>query len=214
MKLFTKLLVPTLFLLLFGIVPQAQAQFSLGAGASSLKFLGSGSEKPRALGLEVRLGADINSKAALVVIPSFYAPVKYEYNSNMNVNNVPTLTISKEKINIVRTSALLQYNLIGDNGTSHIYVMGGPGVVFYDAKIDRSIASNGNDLPDYDVSTSFNDLILDARVGGTISFGFFGMYLETGIAPTIVSNLKDNPNYTPERGAQWTANLGFRFHFI
>lgn len=178
---------------------------TLGAGINGMKYLGNASKRPTAIGFSLDAGLDLGKKVRISVIPAYYAPVTYHYSEVLG-NNTPVQ--SAEQMKLFQATGLISYTLIGNNDGSNLYVGVGPSFAFYNAKIDRT---NYNT---YNYSQNFNDVLLDARLGGEIGLLLFRVFGEIEIAPPVASNAHNDLYYTPNHGTMIAATAGIRFHIF
>jgi hypothetical protein len=192
-------------LILISLSLSAKAQLSIGLGVAGMKYLGSGSNRPMAVGLNANLGIDFSDKTRLLLSPSFFVPVTYSYNETINVNNVPTVTKTNEQFKTIQASALFVMDLIGNNKGGAFYVAAGPSVVFYNATVTRE------NYASYNYAADFKDYVLDARAGIDIPFGLLRIFAEVEIGPPIISDFKgDNVYYKPNKGTLLAGFAGIR----
>jgi hypothetical protein len=183
----------------------ASAQISFGLGAAGYKYLGDASKRPLAIGLNANVGIEFSEKTKLLLTPSFFVPVTYSYNEELKINNVPTVTKTDEEFKTLQATALFVMNVLGTNKDGGLYVGIGPSVVVYRATVTRE------NYKEYNYNTDFKDYCLDGRVGIEIPLGLFRLYAEAEIAPTIVSDVKDNNvNYKPNKGTILAGTAGLR----
>ena len=194
------------FLLLFILnVSALQAQISLGLGLSGLKYLGDGNQRPIALGLNPNLGIELSEKTKLLLSTTFYVPVTYTYNEQLNVNNIPQVTKTDEQFKTVQLSALFLMDIIGNNKSGGFYVGVGPSVVLYNSTLTRE------NYQTYNYAGDFKDYVLDARAGLEIPMGLFRLYAEAEAGPALFSDFKsNNVYYKPNRGTILAGTIGIR----
>jgi hypothetical protein len=178
---------------------------TLGGGINGMKYLGNASKRPTAMGFSLDAGLDLGSKLRISVIPAYYAPVTYHYSEVLG-NNTPVE--SAEQMKLFQATGLVSYALIGSNSGSNLYVGVGPSFAFYNAKIDRT---NYNT---YNYRQNFNDVLLDARLGGEIGLIFCRLFGEIEIAPPVASNVHNDVYYSPHHGTMVAATAGIRFHIL
>jgi hypothetical protein len=187
-------------------IDSASAQgITLGAGINGMKYLGNASKRPTAMGYSLDAGLDLGKKLRISVIPAYYAPVTYHYSEVLG-NNTPVE--SAEQMRLFQATGLISYAIIGNNEGSNLYVGVGPSFAFYNAKIDRT---NYNT---YNYRQNFNNVLLDARVGGEISLLLFRVFGEIEVAPPVASNMHQELYYKPNVGTMLAATAGIRFHIL
>jgi hypothetical protein len=183
----------------------SSAQISFGTGLAGMKYLGNGSNRPLAVGLNANLGIEFSEKTKLLLTPSFFVPVTYSYNEQLNINNVPTVTKTDEQFKTIQATALFVMDLIGNNKAGAFYVAVGPSVMFYNTTVTRENA------PNYNYASSFKDYLLDARAGIEIPIGLIRIYAEAELGPAIISDFKNNNvYYKPNKGTLLAGTAGIR----
>src|SRR5207249_4234687 len=96
----------------------SNAQVSFGLGVAGLKYLGNGSVRPIAGGLNANLSIEFSEKTKLLLTPTIYLPVTYTYiDSFKNIPNVKT----DEQFKTVQATALFVMNVIGNNKDGAFY---------------------------------------------------------------------------------------------